>query len=83
MVRQEEVDVNQSQTVELGEGDNNGDNTAEQIPLPALPAHQEAGGADGGAGCRYLGRERKKPSRVTSRNFGMGGNKGPMGGIGA
>ena len=32
VVRQEEVDVNQSQTVELGDGDNNEDNTAEQIP---------------------------------------------------
>ena len=53
MVRQQEVDGNQSQIVELGEGDNSRDNVGEQIPLPALPAHQEAGGADIGAGRRY------------------------------
>ena len=63
IIRQEEVDGDQFQTVGLGRVDNSGDNTAEQIPLPALPQGRVAVGTDAGEGRRSPGRVRKKPSR--------------------
>ena len=55
--------------MDLGGRDNGRDNTAEQVPLPALPVSQDASGTDVGESCRYPGRVRRKPSKF--RDFEM------------
>ena len=69
IIRQEKVDGDQSQTVDLGRGDNSGNNISEEVPLPALPQGQDASGTNAGEGRRYPGRVRRKPTKF--RDFEM------------
>ena len=46
IIRQEEVDGIQSKTVNLGGGDDSRDNTAEQVPVPAVTQGQDTGGTE-------------------------------------
>ena len=68
IIRQEEVDGDQSKTIDLGGGDNGGNSIAEKVPLPALPLlpqGRDARGTNAGEDRRYPGREKRKPTKFS------------------